>query len=48
MRSNLFTIFVSSYLHTDGAQNYLNALRKKYHIPVNDIQVDGENKIYKY
>ncbi len=33
---------------TDDAQNYLNALRKKYHIPVNYIQVDADNEIHKY
>ena len=33
---------------TDDAQNYLNALRKKYHIPVNYINVDADNEIHKY
>ena len=33
---------------TDDAQNYLNALCKKYHIPVNYIQVDADNEIHKY
>lgn len=33
---------------TDDAQKYLNALRKKYHIPVNYIQVDTENEIHEY
>lgn len=33
---------------TDDAQNYLNALRKKYHIPVNYIKVDADNEIHKY
>ncbi len=39
---------VGSIVLTNDAQNYLHALRKKYHIPVNYIQVDAENKIYKY
>ena len=39
---------VGSIVLTDDAQNYLNALRNKYHIPVNYIQVDAENEIYKY
>lgn len=38
---------VGSIVLTDDAQNYLNALRKKYHIPVSYIQVDAENKIHK-
>ena len=33
---------------TDDAQNYLNALRKNYHIPVNYIKVDADNEIHKY
>lgn len=39
---------VGSIVLTDDAQNYLNALRKKYHIPVNYIQVDADNEIHKY
>lgn len=39
---------VGSIVLTDDAKNYLNALRKKYHIPVNYIQVDAENDIHKY
>lgn len=39
---------VGSIVLTDDAQNYLNALRKKYHIPVNYIQVDAENEVHKY
>lgn len=33
---------------TDDARNYLNSLRKKYHIPVNYIHVDEENRIHEY
>ena len=39
---------VGSIVLTDDARNYLNALRKKYHIPVNYIHVDAENEIHKY
>ena len=39
---------VGSIVLTDDAQKYLNALRKKYHIPVNYIQVDTENEIHEY
>lgn len=39
---------VGSIVLTDDAQNYLNALRKKYHIPVNYIKVDADNEIHKY
>ena len=39
---------VGSIILTDDAQNYLNALRKKYNIPVSYIQVDVENEIHKY
>ena len=39
---------VGSIVLTDDARNYLNALRKKYHIPVNYIQVDAENEIHEY
>ena len=39
---------VGSIVLTDDARNYLNALRKKYHIPVNYIQVDTENEIHEY
>lgn len=38
---------VGSIVLTDDAQNYLNNLREKYHIPVNYIQVDAENEIHK-
>lgn len=33
---------------TADAQNYLNTLRDKYHIPISYIQVDAENEIHKY
>lgn len=39
---------VGSIVLTDDAQKFLNALRKKYHIPVNYIQVDTENEIHEY
>lgn len=39
---------VGSIELTAYARNYLNALRKKHHIPVGYIQVDKENRIHKY
>lgn len=39
---------VGSIVLTDDAQNYLDALHKKYHIPISYIQIDAENEIHKY